>query len=112
MGKPFLILQLRPEDEAADSELEAFLQLGELSRENTRRLRMEKESLAEIDLNNYAAIIVGGGPSNVSDAEEVKSPAQLRFEGELVPLLDEVVERDFPFLGACYGLGALKMSGQ
>ena len=32
---------------------------------------------------------------------------QHRVERELPALLDEVVARDFPFLGACYGVGTL-----
>ena len=32
---------------------------------------------------------------------------QHRVEAELRPLLDEIVARDFPFLGACYGIGTL-----
>ena len=32
---------------------------------------------------------------------------QQRVEKELHQLLDEVVARDFPFLGACYGIGAI-----
>ena len=32
---------------------------------------------------------------------------QHRVEAEFATLLDEVVARDFPFLGACYGVGTL-----
>ena len=32
---------------------------------------------------------------------------QHRVEAEFKTLLDEVVARDFPFLGACYGIGTL-----
>ena len=32
---------------------------------------------------------------------------QRRVEAELAALLDDVVARDFPFLGACYGIGTL-----
>ena len=38
---------------------------------------------------------------------ETKSPAQLRSEATISALLDKVVARDFPFLGACYGIGTL-----
>ena len=33
--------------------------------------------------------------------------AQVRSEGALSDLLDDVVARDFPFLGACYGIGVV-----
>ena len=32
---------------------------------------------------------------------------QHRVEAELAGLLDDVVAADFPFLGACYGVGTL-----
>src|SRR5690606_4580812 len=36
-----------------------------------------------------------------------KSATQRRVEHELARLLDDVVARDAPFLGACYGIGTL-----
>ncbi|MCB0651384.1 MAG: glutamine amidotransferase [Saprospiraceae bacterium] len=107
MEKPFLILQLRANDKASDNEFEAFLKFGHLQREEVRRIRMESQSFPEIDLNHYAGMIIGGGESNVSDEDSVKPLVQKAFEKKLVRLLEEVFERDFPFLGACYGLGIL-----
>lgn len=103
--KPFLILQLRPEDEASDNEYEAFLHAGGLSAGDTHRIRMERDGVPDVDLDRYSGIIVGGGPYCVSDA--VKPPEQTRFESQLDALLSEVVKRDMPYLGACYGLGIL-----
>jgi len=105
--KPFLILQLRPNDEASSGEFEAFLRHGGMSREEVVRVRMDQGNLPSINLDDYSAVIVGGGPSNVSDPDEKKSPEQKTFEPWLAALLDEIVRRDFPFFGACYGLGAL-----
>ncbi len=51
--------------------------------------------------------MLGGGPFNASDPDELKSAAQLRAEAELRELADRVVDADFPFLGACYGIGVL-----
>ena len=53
--KPFLILQLRPIDMASDNEYEAFLKFGGLSRNQAHRVRMEKEGVPKIDLNEYSA---------------------------------------------------------
>jgi GMP synthase (glutamine-hydrolysing) len=105
--KPFLLLQLRPVDAASDNEFDAFLKYGGLRKDQVHRIRMEKEGVPEIDLSNYAGIIEGGGPSNVSDPIEKKSLAQRRFEKELIPLYDKIFESDFPFFGACYGIGSL-----
>ncbi len=60
-----------------------------------------------IDLEDYSGIILGGGPSNVSDEEQVKKDYERRFEKELDVLLVKVFKNDFPFLGVCYGIGAL-----
>lgn len=107
MTKPFLILQLRANDLAAQSEFDAFLRYGGIDPANTHRVRMESEPLPEIDPTNYAGIIVGGGPWNVSDANEKKSETQKAAEAWLNNLLQTIIETDTPYLGACYGFGAL-----
>lgn len=105
--KPFLILQLRPNDEASNGEYDAFLKFGGLQAEESRRIRMEQAGIPDLNLDDYAGVIVGGGPSNVSDPEEKKSDEQKRFETDLKKLLQQIVEKDIPYMGACYGLGAL-----
>ncbi len=105
--KPFLLLASRAEDEAADNEYAAFLKVTGLTVEELHRVRMEAGPLPSIELDAYAAVIVGGGPFNSSDPEHSKLADQRRVEAELGPLLDEIVARDFPFLGACYGIGTL-----
>ncbi|MCW2737003.1 glutamine amidotransferase, partial [Nocardioides sp.] len=44
-------------------------------------------------------------PWNVSDPEEEKGEPQRRGEARLRSLARQVVEADFPTLGACYGVG-------
>jgi GMP synthase (glutamine-hydrolysing) len=105
--KPFLLLSSRAEDLAADDEYAAFLRLTDLSADQLHRVRMEAAPLPKLDLDDYSGIFLGGGPFNSSDPPEAKSAVQLRVEEELRGLLDEVVARDFPFLGACYGVGTL-----
>jgi GMP synthase (glutamine-hydrolysing) len=105
--RPFLLLSSRAEDVAADDEYAAFLKLTGLSEDLLRRIRMEAAPLPPLRLDDYAGIFLGGGPFNSSDPPETKSPVQVRVEAELRSLLDEVVARDFPFLGACYGVGTL-----
>jgi len=105
--KPFLILQLRPIDLASDNEFEAILRYGGLAERDVHRVRMEKEGIPSIDLGDYSGIILGGGPSNVSDDEEIKHEYQKRFEGDLNSLFDKVFKEDFPILGTCYGIGSL-----
>lgn len=105
--KKFLILQLRP-DEIADTEFAAFLEAGSLTVDEVHRVRMEVAGIPDhINLDDYSGVIVGGGPSNVSDCEAKKSVEQKKFEDDLYRLLDEIVQKDIPFLGACYGVGIL-----
>jgi GMP synthase (glutamine-hydrolysing) len=105
--KPFLLLSSRAENEAAEDEYLAFLRDTGLPPDRLRRIRMEAEPLPRLDLDDFAGIILGGGPFNSSDPAESKSAVQHRVERELFDLLDEIVARDFPFLGACYGIGTL-----
>ncbi|TFC52187.1 glutamine amidotransferase [Cryobacterium sp. TMT1-21] len=105
--KPFLLLATRPEDEAADDEYAGFLEAGGLAPDQLRRVRLEAGPMPPIVLSDYSGIIVGGSPFNASDPPETKSALQRRIEGELGELLDRVLAEDFPFLGACYGIGLL-----
>ncbi|MCX2744126.1 glutamine amidotransferase [Mangrovivirga sp. M17] len=105
--KPFLILQLRVIDEAADQEFEAIMKYGGLERNEVVRIRMEKESFDSINACDFAGIIVGGGPSNVSDDIDKKPGFQIRFENELDQLYASIIENDIPFFGTCYGLGSM-----
>ena len=105
--RPFLLLAIRAEDAAADNEYDSFLTLAGLGEGELRRVRLEQRPLGGVDLDDWSGIIVGGGPFNYSDPEELKTPAQRRAEADLSGLLDRVVSTDFPFLGACYGIGAL-----
>jgi len=105
--KPFLFLGTRGEDAVADSEYDAVLRCSGLDERDFRRVRLEREELGRLDLDDWSGIVLGGGPFNVSDPPELKSATQHRVEKELRDLAERVVEADFPFLGACYGIGTL-----
>ena len=105
--KPFLLLAIRAEDAAADNEYDSFLTLSGLGEGELRRVRLEQRALGDVDLRDWSGILLGGGPFNYSDPEQLKTPVQRRVEADLSGLLDRVVSADFPFLGACYGIGAL-----
>ena len=106
--KPILILQLRPEDTIADSEYACILKYGQLQAEDTCRLRIEKNGIPEdLEPDDYAAIIVGGSPFDISTPEARKTDIQKKIEADFNRLLDQVVAQDFPFLGACSGNGLL-----
>src|SRR5205814_5303409 len=78
-----------------------------LSERDLRRCRLEQRALGDVDLQDWSGILLGGGPFNSSDPEESKSPVQRRGEADLRGLPEKVIGADFPFLGACYGIGAL-----
>lgn len=105
--KPFLLLGTRAEDAAADNEYESFLGFSGLGESQLHRFRLERQPLGALDLRDWSGILLGGGPFNASDPEERKSAVQRRVESDLRGLLQQVVEADFPFLGACYGIGTL-----
>jgi GMP synthase (glutamine-hydrolysing) len=105
--KPFLLLAIRGEDAAADNEYDAFLGFTGLDESMLQRVRLESRPLGDVDLDDWSGIFIGGGPFNASDPPAAKSSVQQRVEAELHALLDVVVERDFPLLGACYGIGII-----
>ena len=106
--KPILILQLRPEDATSDSEYACFLKYGGLRTEDTCRIRIEKNGIpANLNIDDYSAIMVGGSPFDISTPEDKKSTIQKKIEADFNRLLKQVVPRDFPFLGACSGNGLL-----
>ena len=105
--KPLLILQLRPEDDTSDNEFAAIIKYGCLRVEDVRRIRIEKAGIPTLSLSDYSAIIVGGSPFDISTAEEDKPAIQKKIESDFNHLFDEIINQDFPFLGACSGNGLL-----
>ena len=106
--KPALILQLRPEDDASDGEYRAFLDKGGLAESDSVRHRLEAAPLPEgFSLEDYSAVVLGGGPGCVSDDPATRDPVEARAEAEVLGLLPEIVARDMPFMGCCAGIGIL-----
>jgi len=108
MPKPFLILQLRPEDDTSDNEYAAICRYGGLAPQQAHRLRIERQGIPrDLRLDDYSGIIVGGSPFDISTPEAEKTALQKRIEADFSRLFDRLVPRDFPFLGACSGNGLL-----
>ncbi len=106
--KPFLILQLRPETEAADDEFAAILAKGGLTADQVVRVRLDCEDMPEsLSLDDFSGVIVGGGPGCISDPPDKKSPVEAKIEAAVLGLMPEITARDFPFMGCCYGIGIL-----
>jgi len=107
VNKPFLIIQLRPEDSTSDNEFAKIKHYGGLADQEVQRLRIESSGLPGLDLDSYCAIIVGGSPFDISTPETEKTAIQRQIESAFNHLFDVIVERDFPFLGCCSGNGLL-----
>lgn len=106
--KPFLILQLRPETDASDAEYASILKQAGLTPDRTVRIRLDREDLpANLNVTDYAGVIVGGGPGCVSDDPATKSDLDARVEAAALSLMPQITALDHPFMGCCYGLGIL-----
>ena len=106
--KRFLILQLRPETDAADAEFASILNRADLTAERVHRIRLDCEDLpTNLRVQDYAGVIVGGGPGCVSDDPQEKAPLEARIEAQILSLMPQITDRDHPYLGCCYGLGIL-----
>lgn len=105
--KPFLLLSIRGERAAADNEYASFLRFTGLGRSDLPVVNLSRDELPSVDLDAWSGILMGGGAWNASDAQETKREDQVDAEKKLARLLDDVVARDFPFLGACYGIGTV-----
>jgi len=108
MSKPFLIFQLRPEDDTSDNEFTAILKYAGLEEGNVHRIRIEKSGIPDdLSLTDYSGLIVGGSPFDISTPLADKSAIQIKIEQDFNQLFDEIIANDFPFLGACSGNGLL-----
>ncbi|MBV7397001.1 glutamine amidotransferase [Mameliella sediminis] len=104
----FLLLQLRPETEASDSEFRAVLDKSGLDASRLHRMRLDREDLPrDLDPGDYAGVIVGGGPGCVSDKPAEKDPVERRIEEAILRLMPRITAEDIPFMGCCYGIGIL-----
>lgn len=104
----FLLLQLRPETEASDSEFKAMLDTSGLDETRVHRIRLDREPLPDtLDPASYAGVIVGGGPGCVSDPVQTKDPIEAHIEQTILGLMPRITADDIPFMGCCYGIGIL-----
>lgn len=113
--RPFLLVQTRPEVDAALAEAEAVQRLGGFADGQLTAMQLGRDLGAAPDvrpdwgdlLARHAGVILPGSPYTTSDPEDTKSALQRRVESELARMLEVVLAEDRPFLGCCYGVGTL-----
>lgn len=106
--KPFLVIQLRPENLISDSEYACIAKYTGLPATRLHRLRIEQTGIpADLSFKDYAGIIVGGSPFDISAPEIEKTEIQKVIESDFNRLFDKIIPADFPFLGCCSGNGLL-----
>ncbi|MGJ3509785.1 glutamine amidotransferase [Enemella sp. A6] len=103
--KPFVMVAARDGDAAVAAEYGAVCTAGGLSPEELVLVRGWEESLADLDVTAYSAVIVGGSPYNASD--EDKSDNQVRLETELGRVMRDCLDTGTGMLGICYGVGLI-----
>lgn len=105
--KPFLLITTRDDERIAEEEHAAYCTLTGLLPEDLAWIRVDQGPIGEVTLEDFSGIILAGSPFTVSEPNDTKSKNELRVERDLAGLLDRVLERDFPFLGICYGIGTI-----
>ncbi|WP_353826704.1 glutamine amidotransferase [Agromyces sp. SYSU T0242] len=107
MTRDLLFLSARPEVEAVGPEYESVRRAAGVDAGRLEHVRLDVESIAELDPLAYAGIVVGGSPYNVTTPEHRKHPVQRRVEDDLARLAERALAVDHPVLFTCYGIGVL-----
>ena len=106
--KPYLFISARPEAEAVGPEYESVRRAMGLDAGRLEHIRLDVDPLPrDFSIESYAGVVVGGSPYNVTTPEDEKSTTQRRVEDDLARLAEAAIERDFPVLYTCYGIGVL-----
>ena len=104
--KPFLFLVCRPGGTVADRELSDIRAFGRLRERDLDVVHLDKPGPRPV-LDDYSGVMISGSPYNIMTAPEAKPPTQVMTEEALTYICDEILERDFPTLGLCFGMQML-----
>ena len=105
--KPIALLVARQPSAIADDEFHAIARMSGLDEADLHRIQLSAVEPADIRLDDYAAVIVTGSPYNFTINDSQKSPGQLLTESNLAHVNAQILDRDFPYFGICYGLEAI-----
>ncbi len=95
---PFLLVSTRPEEEALDSEYQAYLSASGLDRENLELAEFDLLGLPPIDSAQYAGVFVAGSPYGAGSPDGYVSPTQRRVQEELRELFTVLLEAGAPIM--------------
>jgi GMP synthase (glutamine-hydrolysing) len=105
--KPFLFLSARPEVEAVGPEYESVRRAMGIDAARLEHLRLDTASVGDLRVDDFAGVVVGGSPFNVTTPDTGKHAVQRRVESDLAHLAEQALELDHPMLFTCYGIGVL-----
>ncbi|WP_026460214.1 glutamine amidotransferase-related protein [Schaalia suimastitidis] len=100
---PFLLVSTRPEDEAIEAEYRIFLTVSQLEADELQQVRLDMLGLPDIEVRDYAGIIVAGSPYGTTTPDDRKSATQKRTEAELLQIFRDVETYGVPCLTTGFG---------
>lgn len=107
MTKPFGLLVARPRSPLADSEYEAYLEMGGLKPAELVRIQLSETDPADIDITQFQGFVGTGSPFSYNYDAASKTREHQRTEETLEELLRQIIAADVPFLGVCYAHQAI-----
>ncbi|MSS83318.1 glutamine amidotransferase [Actinomycetaceae bacterium WB03_NA08] len=95
---PFLLVSTRPDEEALDSEYQAYLRATGLDSEQLDLAEFDLIGLPPIDLSRYRGVFVAGSPYGNATVDGKVSHTQRWVGEELRVLFQQILDTDIPCL--------------
>lgn len=99
----FLLVSIRPEDEAIDAEYRAFLSASGLNQSELEQVRLDMIGLPDVEVTDFDGVIIAGAPYGMTTPEDFKTPTQERAESEVRRLITKILDAKTPCLTTGYG---------
>ena len=96
--KPFLLVSTRPEEEALDSEYQAYLHASGLARHELELAEFDLLGLPPLDPAQYSGVFIAGSPYGAGSTDGYISQTQQRVRSELQDLFAQLLEAETPLL--------------
>ena len=96
--KPFLLVSTRGEEEALDSEYQAYLSASGLERDELELAEFDLLGLPPIEPKDYAGVFVAGSPYGGASDDLYVSQTQQDVRAELSDLFTQLLEAGTPLL--------------